>query len=60
MTKPKSSFHGRRASSLDATACAFLANILVPPFHSPLKTHAMSLGNLDSYCEHMNEQHYGR
>ena len=53
-------FMGDTASSLDATAYAFLANILVPPFDSPLKTHAISLGNLSPYCERMREQYYGR
>jgi glutathione S-transferase len=51
-------FMGNVASSLDATAYAFLANILVPPFDSPLKAHAMSLGNLSPYCERMREQLY--
>jgi glutathione S-transferase len=51
-------FMGDVASSLDAIAYAFLANILVPPFDSPLKSHAMSLGNLWPYCERMREQLY--
>lgn len=53
-------FMGHVGSSLDATAYAFLANILVPPFDSPLKTHAMSLGNPWPYCERMRDQYYGR
>lgn len=53
-------FMGEVASSLDATAYAFLANILVPPFDSPLKTHAMSLGNFWPYCERMRDQYFGR
>ena len=53
-------FMGEAVSSLDATAYAFLANILVPPFDLPLKRHAMSLENLWPYCERMREQYFGR
>jgi glutathione S-transferase len=56
----KPNFMGDTATSLDATAYAFLANILVPPFDSPLKSHAMSLNNLRPYCERMTEQYYKR
>ena len=49
----KSFFMGDGVTSLDATAYAFLANILVPPLDTPIKTHAKSLGNLWPYCERM-------
>jgi glutathione S-transferase len=53
-------FMGANATSLDAIAYAFLANILVPPLESSLKDHAVSLPNLRAYCERMKTQYYER
>ncbi len=47
---------GDEVSSLDATAYAFLANIIVPPIESPLKEYASSLPNLVAYCDRMKEK----
>lgn len=46
-------FLGDKPSSVDATAFAFLANILYTPLHDPLKKHALSLPALGAYCERM-------
>jgi glutathione S-transferase len=49
-------FMGSAATSVDAIAYSFLANILVPPLKSPLKDHGMSLPNLRAYCERMKKK----
>lgn len=54
----KAFFIGDRATSIDATAYAFLANILMPPFDSPLKRHAIALGNLQPYCDRIREKYF--
>jgi glutathione S-transferase len=54
----KAYFMGDAPTSLDAIAYAFLANILVPPFDSPLKDHALALGNLKPYCDRMREKYF--
>jgi len=51
-------FMGSAATSVDAIAYSFLANILVPPLKSPLKDHGMSLPNLRAYCERMKKKYY--
>jgi glutathione S-transferase len=51
-------FMGAAATSVDAIAYSFLANILIPPLHSPLRDHGMSLPNLEAYCERMKAQYY--
>lgn len=51
-------FLGDKPSSLDATAYAFIANLLEPPVESPLKKHAGTLPNLKAYCERMKETYY--
>lgn len=50
---PKPFFLGDRPTSLDASAYAFLGNILGAPIESPLKRHLQSLPNLVAYCERM-------
>ncbi|MBI3042798.1 MAG: glutathione S-transferase N-terminal domain-containing protein [Betaproteobacteria bacterium] len=52
-------FLGARPSSLDATAYAFLANILWVPLESPLKAHAQTYPQLAAYCARMREKYYG-
>lgn len=44
---------GDKLSSFDATTYAFLANVIVPPTQSPLKTYATSQQHLVEYCERM-------
>lgn len=53
-------FMGREPTSLDATAYAWIANIVVPPLASPLKTHAQSLPNLTAYIERMRTRYFAR
>lgn len=52
-------FMGAQPSSLDATAYAFLANVLQVPAESPLKTHARQFPQLEAYCQRMQAQYYG-
>lgn len=47
---------GSEVTSLDATAYAFLANIIKIPIESPLKEYASSLPNLVTYCDRMKEK----
>jgi len=51
-------FMGEQPTSLDATAYAFLANILQQPIADPLQAHARSLANLGRYCERMKQRYY--
>jgi glutathione S-transferase len=51
-------FMGATATSVDASAYSFLANILLPPLKSPLQDHGMSLSNLWAYCERMKTKYY--
>ena len=51
-------FMGATATSVDASAYSFLANILVPPLKSPLQDHGKSLPNLWAYCERMKTRYY--
>lgn len=45
-------------TSLDATAYAFLANIIEAPLEIPLKKHALEMKNLVEYCRRMKQQYY--
>ncbi len=51
-------FLGDRPTSLDATAYAFLANLLWVPIDSPLTRHARALQNLTAYAERMKQRYY--
>jgi glutathione S-transferase len=51
-------FTGARPSSLDATAYAFLANLLWAPYEMPLKSHARSYPQLEAYCQRMKARYY--
>lgn len=51
-------FMGEQPTSLDATAYAFLANLLWTPIRSPLSEHAASLPNLAAYCGRMKDRYY--
>ena len=46
-------FMGDQVSLVDATAYAFIANVLLPEFESPLDGLAKSAENLKAYCERM-------
>jgi glutathione S-transferase len=51
-------FMGARPTSLDATAYAFLANLLWAPYEMPLKSHARSYPQLEAYCQRMMARYY--
>ena len=51
-------FHGDEPSAVDATVYAFVANLIVAPFDSPLKQAAHKHGNLAPYCQRMSERFY--
>ncbi len=51
-------FFGDQASSLDAVAYAFLANLRYVPFASPLRDHVHKLENLVAYCDRMQDRFY--
>ena len=52
-------FMGAMPCSLDATAFAFLANLLCPAVESPLKQHASQYPQLQAYCQRMRSRYYG-
>ncbi len=54
----KSYFMGAQPSSLDATAYAFLANLLWTPYEMPLKAHAQKYPQLEAYCRRMKQRYY--
>lgn len=51
-------FLGDAASSIDATAYAFLANLLWAPFDTPIRTQAQQLPQLDAYCHRMKARYF--
>jgi len=51
-------FLGEYPTSIDATAAAFLANILMVPLESPIKSAAASHANLSSYCQRMAQRYF--
>jgi glutathione S-transferase len=51
-------FLGAQPTSIDATAYAFLANLLWAPVDSPLQRHARQRTNLESYCQRMKARYY--
>lgn len=51
-------FLGERPTSIDASAAAFLANILMVPLDTPLKAAALGHANLVAYCQRMAHQYF--
>ena len=51
-------FMGAQPSSLDATAYAFLANLMWIPIESPLLDQAKKFPNLEAYCRRMKARYY--
>ena len=51
-------FLGDAPCNLDATAYAFLANLLWAPVESTLKQHARQYPQLQAYCQRMRSQYY--
>ena len=54
----KQYFLGDQPCTLDATAYAFLANLLCVPIESALKLHAQQYPQLQAYCQRMRKQYY--
>ena len=51
-------FLGAEPTALDATAYAFLANLLWVPIDSPLTRHARSFANFITYVKRMKQRYY--
>lgn len=49
---------GEQPSSLDASAYAFLANLLWAPVESPIRRHAQGRPTLEAYCQRMKARYY--
>ena len=49
---------GKQPTSLDATAHAFLANLLWAPVDSPIQRHARALPALEAYCQRIKAKYY--
>jgi glutathione S-transferase len=49
---------GDAPSSIDATAYAFLANLLWAPFDNPIRAQAQQQPNLEQYCQRMKGRYY--
>lgn len=49
---------GAEPHSLDASAYAFLANLLWAPFDSPIQRHAKARTTLEAYCQRMKARYY--
>ena len=49
---------GEQPSSLDATAHAFLANLLWAPVDSPILRHAQTRPTLEAYCQRMKARYF--
>jgi glutathione S-transferase len=51
-------FLGAKATSVDAVAAAFLANILMVPLETPVKRATAAHTNLVAYCQRMAQQYF--
>lgn len=51
---------GDSPTSIDATAYAFLANVLWAPLDSPLQRHARTRPTLLAYCQRMKVQYFAK
>ena len=54
----KKYFLCNKPSTVDATAFAFLTNVLWTPLNDPLKSHALMQSNLVAYCNRMWDEYY--
>lgn len=54
----KKFFLGDACTSVDASAFASLTSILNSPIESPLKAHAKTFSNLQSYCKRISDAYY--
>jgi glutathione S-transferase len=51
-------FMGEQPCSLDASAYAFLANLVWPPVESELKRQTQKYPKLETYCKRMRSRYY--
>jgi glutathione S-transferase len=51
-------FLGDAPSSIDATAYAFIANLLWAPFDMPIRAQAQKLPRLEAYCQRMKARYF--
>ena len=51
-------FMGERPTTLDATAYAYIGNVIKPPFKSPIVEYVAKLDNLCQYYERMRKQFF--
>ena len=51
-------FLGDKPTSIDATAFAFIANLLMSPMNDPLKEYALKMETIKAYCERMWDEFY--
>jgi glutathione S-transferase len=49
---------GQQPRSIDASAYAFMANLLWAPVDSPIKRQAQARPNLEAYCQRMRARYY--
>jgi glutathione S-transferase len=49
---------GAAPTSIDATAHAFLANLLWAPIDTPIQRHAQARPTLEAYCQRMRARYY--
>ena len=54
----KTYFLDEQPTSTDAVAGAFLANVLMVPFETPIKSAAAGHGNLVAYCQRMAQRYF--
>lgn len=50
---------GDAPTSIDATAYAFLANLIWVPFDSPIQRQALARPAIEAYCQRMKARYYG-
>ena len=50
---------GEQPRSIDASAYAFLANLLWAPVESPIRRHAQARPVLEAYCQRMKARYFG-
>ncbi len=54
----QSYFLGEQPTSIDATAYAFLANLLWVPIDLPIRAHAQKQPQLEAYCQRMKARYF--
>ena len=54
----KAFFLGDKPTSVDATAFAFIANLLMSPVNDSLKQHTLKIDTIRAYCDRMWDMYY--